>query len=360
MIHNKQIKEMSELTSEQSFEIQEIAKIGYWEANLKTGELFWSKIIFDIFGYDVNTFIPTIDKFKKSVHPDDVQLVLDSEKKSETTGLHDVVHRIITPTGDIKYVHELAKRYMTENQDTLIGTVQDVTEFKLAQQKIENLLKEKETTIKEMYHRIKNNLQQIHSLLGLQAQSSLARFKMIKNSNDNSTSCQEHLLKIISDIRHRIFAISIIHQMFYKQNTNKISFIEFLNQLFPNIEATYSESDKEIKINISGDKFDLCLEHIVPCGLIVNEIISNSFKHAFVNRTNGNINIDLKIEDSNYIIKVSDDGIGISDNNIEFNSGMGMSLIYGLTEQIGGEVKLEYDSSGTKYEIKFDKKYLKV
>jgi PAS domain S-box-containing protein len=106
-------------------EAQRITKIGNWEADFSTGEIYWSDIIYDIFDLDKNVK-PNIDLFYKYVHPDDIQKVLDSENLSEKTGLHDVIHRIILPKGNIKYVHELAIR----NGNKLTGTVQDITEIK--------------------------------------------------------------------------------------------------------------------------------------------------------------------------------------------------------------------------------------
>ena len=123
-------------------EVQKIAHIGNWEANLVTGDLYWSEVIFDIFGLDQKTFKPSVSAFRDAVHPNDRTLVFESEKTSEQTGIHDVIHRIIRPNGEIRFVHELAKRFNdnTGKLTMLRGTVQDITE----QKKAEEALKEKE------------------------------------------------------------------------------------------------------------------------------------------------------------------------------------------------------------------------
>lgn len=114
-------------------ESQKIAKIGNWEANLTTGNLYWSDVIYDIFGVDKDNFKPNIEFFREFVHPDDRYKVLESEKLSETTGFHDIIHRIILPNKDIKYVHELAIRHINNEEEILRGTVQDITDLKRAE-----------------------------------------------------------------------------------------------------------------------------------------------------------------------------------------------------------------------------------
>ncbi|MNQ05242.1 Sensor protein FixL [compost metagenome] len=111
---------------------QRIARLGHWQANLQTGELDWSSTIFDIFGYDPAAFAPNVEAFKRCVHPDDLALVAASEQRVLAGGLHDVVHRILRPDGEIRWVHELA-RLLPDAQgrmSLLAGTVQDVSELK--------------------------------------------------------------------------------------------------------------------------------------------------------------------------------------------------------------------------------------
>jgi len=120
-------------------EAQSLAHIGNWEADLTTGELFWSEEIFRIFGLDPASFTPTVDSFRAAVHPDDLELVLACERRSAKTGIHDLVHRIIRPDGTVRYVDELA--HAERNADgrvvRLIGTVQDVTAAKMAERDLE-------------------------------------------------------------------------------------------------------------------------------------------------------------------------------------------------------------------------------
>lgn len=134
----KRAEKTLQLTCERLTEAQKTARIGDWEADLLTGELYWSQVIFDIFGLDSKSFKPSVTAFYNAVHPDDREMVYESEKRSEKIGLHDVIHRITRPDGEIRFVHELAKRYKDKNGKLVMlrGTVNDITERMLAENKL--------------------------------------------------------------------------------------------------------------------------------------------------------------------------------------------------------------------------------
>jgi len=134
----KRSEKALQLSHERLKEAQQTARLGNWEANLITGELFWSDVIFDIFGFDLKSFVPSVSAFRNAVHPEDRELVVESERRSEQSGLHDVVHRIIRPDNEVRFVHELARRFNDDkgNPVMLRGTVQDVTELKRAEDEI--------------------------------------------------------------------------------------------------------------------------------------------------------------------------------------------------------------------------------
>ncbi|MEI6378579.1 MAG: PAS domain S-box protein [Candidatus Falkowbacteria bacterium] len=131
-------------------EVQRLSSIGNWEADIITGSLYWSKEIYNIFGLDSQSFKPSISAFRDAIYPDDREIVLESERRSEKTGLHDVVHRIVRPDGDIRYVHELAKGYNDEKGKLVLlrGTVQDITEQVMS----EKALKESEEKFRNLFN----------------------------------------------------------------------------------------------------------------------------------------------------------------------------------------------------------------
>ncbi|MDO8176813.1 MAG: PAS domain-containing protein [Undibacterium sp.] len=138
-IHSSKQAELALAESEKRLqEAQSMARLGHWEAVIESGELYWSEEIFHIFGRDPATFKPSVEAFQAAVHPDDRTLVSDSERRSEQTGIHDVMHRIVRPDGTVRYVHELAHADRSAEGKILrlSGTVQDTTEFMQAKEQL--------------------------------------------------------------------------------------------------------------------------------------------------------------------------------------------------------------------------------
>ncbi len=126
--------------------IQQIARLGYWKASLTANELYWSNIIYDIFGVSQASFTPSVRAFKAMVHPEDRDSVDASMRRAQETGIHDVVHRIIRPDGEVRWVHELAD-YVPEGDDqVLVGTVRDITEQKTLELRLRQLSRTDELT----------------------------------------------------------------------------------------------------------------------------------------------------------------------------------------------------------------------
>ena len=128
------------------YRVQQIARLGYWRASLKANELFWSEVIYDIFGVDPHTFTPSIRAFKAMVHPEDLDSVEASMLRAQEHGHHDVVHRIIRPDGEIRWVHELGDYEPEGDDQILIGTVRDITEQKRLELRLRQLSRTDELT----------------------------------------------------------------------------------------------------------------------------------------------------------------------------------------------------------------------
>ena len=182
--------------SQQRLEMaSETALIGFWQASLKTGELWWSPVIYQIFGFDENV-VPSVALFKSSLHPDDRHLVTASEQRALETGLHDVVHRIIRPDGSIRWVHELARLLPEDKnpQQILVGSVQDVTDRMQLQQM-------KDAFISTVSHELRTPLTAIKGALSLLNSGKLGAVpptmqKLMLVANSNS----ERLALLINDL----------------------------------------------------------------------------------------------------------------------------------------------------------------
>lgn len=202
-------------------------------------------------------------------------------------------------------------------------------------------VKEKDHLLREIHHRVKNNMQIISSLLNLQTE----------NSKD------ERFLSLIRDSRNRINAMAFIHEMLYSTVDFKYTnFNAYVQKLSRSLLASYSESASNIQFNIKIDKmlkFDV--DKMIPLGLILNEIITNSFKYAFFNGHKEKIiTISLECDQKKkYQLFIGDNGIGLpAQFEIKKNANLGMQLILLLSEQIDGKMKI-LPAKGTVYQLSF-------
>lgn len=199
-------------------------------------------------------------------------------------------------------------------------------------------LGEKEQLLKEVHHRVKNNMQIISSLLNLQSD------KIIDTK----------VLSMLRESQNRIKSMALVHEMLYKsQDLSKISLHTYIQNLCVSIGDSYSVPESDIEFVFDFEEnllFDI--DKMIPLGLILNEIISNSLKYAFPNKI-GTISIVLQTEANKYNLIVSDNGIGLKRNfDLDKDSHLGIQLIHMLVEQLEGKVKCE-NSNGVSYSISF-------
>jgi two-component sensor histidine kinase len=199
-------------------------------------------------------------------------------------------------------------------------------------------LKEKEQLLKEVHHRVKNNLQIISSLLNLQSDKVL----------------DKKYLDMITVSRNRINSMAIVHEMLYaSKDLSKIEIGEYIERLCKSIDTTFSKPDLIVQFHFNIEKqlfFDI--DHMISLGLILNEIISNSFKYAFKS-AHGDIFVTLRRLKSGYELNIKDNGIGLSENfDPERNGHLGMQLIMMLSKQMDGIITTNFNE-GTSYTITF-------
>jgi two-component sensor histidine kinase len=212
---------------------------------------------------------------------------------------------------------------------------------KKAEVEISSSLHEKEVLLKEIHHRVKNNLQIVSSLFFFQS----------KQISDPTT------LEMFRDGQNRVKSMALIHEKLYQSgDLANIDFKEYLKKLTNFLMQSYGTKQSRIKLKNNIHNVELGVDAAVPCGLIVNELISNSLKHAFRDRENGEIRIDMGYDESDkLILKISDNGSGIPKNmDIEKSDSLGLRLVYNLTTQLNGKVEF-INNNGTIVKIEFPK-----
>lgn len=221
----------------------------------------------------------------------------------------------------------------------IFGMYVDITDRKHAEEQVRRSLKEKEVLLAEIHHRVKNNLAVITGLLELQAHST-----------------RDHKAHVIlRESQLRINSIALIHEKLYQsEDLSEISFAVYLRELVDVILQSISDSDKNIKVSIEADEIFLTVNEAIPCGLILNELLTNSFKHAFVDRDRGEVTIDLHKNGEEVCMRVGDNGRGMpEDLEPETSQSLGLTLINTLTRQLEGTGSFRDVEEGTSFELKF-------
>ncbi|MEH2345314.1 MAG: PAS domain S-box protein [Nostoc sp.] len=226
-----------------------------------------------------------------------------------------------------------------EYGSVLVAIHQDITEQKQAEEKIKASLKEKEVLLKEIHHRVKNNLGIVSSLLQMQC----------RRTQDPVVTA------ILRDSQNRIASIALVHEKLYRsEDLADIDFAQYIPDLTTHLFDSYNVSSSQIKLNIQVDNASLDIETAIPCALIINELVSNALKYAFVGNRGGKIEVKFyQKSESNLILIIKDNGVGLPENfDSKKTKTLGITLVQGLVKQLRG--KLEINSQqGTEFRITF-------
>jgi PAS domain S-box-containing protein len=290
-------------------------------------------------GYSPQDFYADPNILLRIAHAEDQESVQTILKTGETQ--RDIEYRWADKDNNFHWASASAFAvYETEgdaqiNRASMVQiVVQDIRERKNAEDLIRSSLEEKEILLKEIHHRVKNNLQIISSLLDLQ-----------------SRGLEDSLKSVFEDSQHRINSMALIHEELYNSgDLARIDFATYARSLANNLLSTYSP--KGVLIDVQVDALPLNLDRAIPMGLIINELVSNALKYAFPNDRTGRISITLKtIDEDSFVLNVSDDGVGIKGEINQVNpSTLGLKLVYTLAMQLKGRVELNRDN-GTSFSI---------
>jgi PAS domain S-box-containing protein len=227
----------------------------------------------------------------------------------------------------------------TSLRDYSVVVLNDVTERKRAEEKIQASLQEKEVLLKEIHHRVKNNLQIVSSLLYLQA---------------NRT---EHpgAVAALRESRSRVKSMALIHERLYQSpNLASVDMGEYTRNLVSDLQLSHRAEDSSVRLTVNVRDIPLGITEAIPCGLIINELVSNSLKHAFPEGRKGEVVIQLtRVDTGSFALQVRDNGIGLPEH-VDFRKSpsLGLTLVNSLVEQLGGTIELDR-REGTAFTITF-------
>ncbi len=324
--------------------MEKMAKIGGWEYNLQTDELFWTDQIYDIYEIPKSEKVNTDQALSFYIPEDRKQLQSELENVIKNRASYDSEYRIETASGKKKWVRTIGRPINRNGKLIKVaGTLQDITKQKLRQIEINKNAKEKEVLLAEIHHRVKNNLAIISGLLELKAM----------NLEDGKTK------DILRQSQLRIKSMAMIHEALYEANDfSNLEFAQFVDNLIDAIDNAHGYLGKNITIDYHCDKLlELNVNQAIPCGLLINELVTNALKHAFIERDEGVINVSITFNKSNNQVKVQvvDNGNGLPQEFIdgETNS-LGATLIEQLTAQLSGDMRIE-NKNGAFIEIQFER-----
>lgn len=299
-------------------------------ANKSSYKLFGAKDSQEIIGRNVLDFIhPSYKEISKN------RLYQVNVKKKSLDFLEEKIISLDNHTKDIE-IGDVPIIY--NNLPAVQMVIRDITERKKLEKTLKKSLEEKDLMMKEIHHRVKNNLMVIQSLLNLQS-------KYIKDPE---------VIKIFKESQNRAKSMALIHQRLYQsEDLKRIDFGEYAQALSVDLFNTYITKKDKIKLDINVESLKLDINTAIPLGLILNEILSNSLKYAFPQDKKGSIKVEFLTSNSNYELIVSDNGVGLpSDFDYEKSDSLGFRLINGLSDQINAKIEVNTDN-GTEIKIIF-------
>ncbi len=323
--------------------------VGTWEYDFVNDRLTWDDQMYKLYGISPQDFSGAYDAWQKGLHPQDrehgdneIQAARRAEKDFDTE------FRVVWPDGSVHALRALALVMRDETGEALsmLGTNWDVTDQKLMLKKLQISIFEKDALLREVHHRVKNNLAAIIGLINLQE----------SNLIDPVTKTA------FSELGSRVSAMALVHELLYSsENLAQIDLQTYLERLTSQLSHLY-QSSGQAQITVAAQGVFIDLDEAIPCGLIVSEQITNSFKYAFpggqprAGETICEIKISASQKGSAYTLNVCDNGVGVPAGfDWKKSPTLGMSLIRMLGEhQLGATIQLD-TATGTCIEIKFDK-----
>ncbi len=315
--------------SERQFRLlAQIAPVGIFMTTMEGLFTFVNQRCSELTGYTPTELLQ--QSWMKIVHPDDLNLARGQWREiADTTQAFNSEFRLQRLDGKSLWVYAKVSPMKNDagSDEGIIGVLIDITERKEAADKMSAMLADKEALLRELYHRTKNNLQIIVSMLRLESSS----------VHDNQTQ------EMLAELEGKIGSMALVHQKLYQsRNLSSINLEEYMNDLAGLLLDSFNIHPSKIRVKLDLSQVEVPIDQAIPCGLILNELITNAFKHAFPGERNGQIDIRLKQPDPDtLLLEVSDDGVGVPpglDLESQVNT-LGLRTVKALGElQLHGKV----------------------
>ena len=277
-------------------------------------------------GYSPAELDATLRQGVELMHPDDVVLVRKAKKEhfDGTVDHYAIEYRLRTKSGEYKWIRDCGKIMVRDDAGhpvRICGTHEDIDERKRARDRIDSLLAEKELLLKEVHHRIKNNMNTVYGLLSLQ----------------ESAVSEPSARAALQDTAARIQSMSILYDKLYRSSDyGSLSIRDYLSVLADEVIANFPNSST-VKVRKDFQDFPLDAKRLQPIGIIVNELLTNAMKYAFKGRGQGLVSVSASLADGRVTLAVGDDGNGIPESvSFEESAGFGLQLVHALIMQLEG------------------------
>jgi PAS domain S-box-containing protein len=327
----------------------ETAKDIIWSVDLSLKYTYVSPSVQAILGY-------TVDEIRamnplEVLTPSSRELIRRAFEKELRSELPQPRDKFISRTDCIEHFHKNGGTVWIEITTTFIrdengaptgvlGISRDITKRKIAENKLKESVKENEVLLREVHHRVKNNLQVVSSLLSLQS----------RNIREKTYE------QMFEESHNRIQSMALIHEKLYQgRDLAHIDFKGYTRSLLAHLFHSFGVSANQISVQLDIEAVPLAIDTATPCALITNELVSNCLKHAFPDNRPGTIKIAFASHDHGFNLVISDDGVGLPENT-DFKSPqtLGLRLVNTLVRQLGGRMEVNH-SNGTEFKIQFNK-----